>query len=198
MNYDKIILELLNRVQCLEEQMAELKAEPLTDNDCFRKDASPRDSVIEYTRTQARDKAIEIIQSKYPDYIVTKASKEEGNGIKVMKPNSKEPILIKFSHSKCFPHRSENFEHGWHVVRLNDVTAINLFIFSLADSEGNLNFFIYTPDALAMYYDEYRSSENEILHLYFVVKEGKAQEAKENTIDVSNHLNNWDILMYLM
>jgi len=67
-------------------------------------------------------------------------------------------------------------------------------MFSVVESNGNWNFFIYEPDELGMYYENNRSSDNEILHLYFVVKDGKAIEVRENTVDVSDHLNNWHVL----
>ena len=66
-------------------------------------------------------------------------------------------------------------------------------MFSYVDSNGNWIFFIYEPDELGIYNDENRSGDNEILHLYFVVKGGKAFEVREKTVDVSNHLNNWDM-----
>lgn len=196
MNYDRIILELLNRVQILEEQMAEVKAELSSRDDDFEDEEENEQG--EFTRSQAREKAIKIIQSKYPNYLVEKASRKEGSGIKVHKPDpsSKRPIIIKFYHSKTFKHRSGEYEHGWHVVRLRDVlgTFIDYCMFSIVDSKGNWNFLIYEPSELGQYYEENRSSDNDILHLYFVVKDGKATEVRENTVDVSDHLNNWEIL----
>ena len=104
-------------------------------------------------------------------------------------------LIIKFYDSKSFEHRSGSYEHSWHVVRLNDVlgTIIGLCMFSYVDSNGNWIFFIYEPDELGIYNDENRSGDSEILHLYFVVKGGKAFEVREKTVDVSNHLNNWDM-----
>lgn len=99
MNYDKIILELLSRVQVLEEQMADVKTE-LASRDDYEEDANEGDyGHGDITRSQARDKAIEIIQSKFPDYVVDKASRKEGSGIKVHKPDAKRPLIIKFYHT---------------------------------------------------------------------------------------------------
>lgn len=67
-------------------------------------------------------------------------------------------------------------------------------MFSFVDSNANWNFFIYDPDEIGMYYEENCSSDNDILHLYFVVKDGKAIEVREDTVDVTDHLNNWDVL----
>lgn len=194
MNYDKIILELLSRVQTLEGEMAELKLELASHYEEYAGDEI--EGQEEYTRSQARKKAMEIIQSKFPDYVVDKASRKEGSGIKVFKPDTKRPLIIKFYHSKSFEHRSGNFEHGWHVVRIDDVigTVVDLCMFSMVDTNDNWNFFIFDPDEIGLYTEENRSSEGNVLHLYFSVKDGKAIEVREETIDVTDHLNNWDVL----
>ena len=198
MNYDRIILELMSRVQTLEEQMIEVKTELAFRTEEFE-DEFIENEQGEFTRSQARDKAISIIQRKYPDYLVEKANRREGSGIKVIKPDldSKNAIIIKFFHSKTYEHRTGSIEHGWHTVNLDEIigTIFTYCLFSVADKNGNWNFFLYEPGELGMYSDENRSSKNnKILHLYFVVKDGKASEVRENTIDVTDHLNNWDVL----
>jgi len=198
-NYDKIILELLSRVQTLEEQMAEVKSELANrydeHEDDDEEDVARQDEV---TRSQAREKAIKIIQSKFPDYLVEKASRKEGSGIKVIKPDidSKRAIFIKFFHSKTYEHRTGAFEHAWHTVNLNDIigTYIDYCMFSVLDKNGNWNFLIYEPDELGLYNEQNRSAKSELLHLYFVIEDGKAKEVRENTVDVTDHLNNWDVL----
>lgn len=200
MNYDKIILELLSRVQTLEEQMAEVKA--ALANRCNEYEDDADDESIsgqdEISRSQAREKAIKILQSKFPDYIVEKASRKEGSGIKIIKPDvgSKNATIIKFYHSKTYKHRTEAFEHSWHTVNLDDIigTYIDYCMFSVVDKNGNWNFFIYEPGELGMYNDENRSTKSDLLHLYFVIENGKAKEVRENTVDVTDHLNNWDVL----
>lgn len=74
-------------------------------------------------------------------------------------------------------------------------TIFTYCLFSVVDKNGNWNFFLYEPCELGIYSDENRSStSNKILHLYFAVKDGKATEVREKTIDVTDHLNNWDVL----
>lgn len=195
MNYDKIILELMSRVQMLEEQMGELKAE-LQSHKSVDEDEECDNEQGEFTRSQARDKAIKMIQAKFPDYYVEKASRSEGSGIKIIKPDksSDNAIIIKFYHSKTHEHRTS--ENSWHSVNLNEIigTIFNYCLFSVADKNGDCNYFLYKPAELGIYRDENRSVNNDILHLYFVVKDGKATEIREKTIDVTDHLNNWDIL----
>ncbi|MNW28054.1 hypothetical protein D3C74_48630 [compost metagenome] len=197
MNYDRIILELMNRVQMLEDAMITMQSRvTLLENDnCEDLDEGEVFEQDEVTRSQARDKTIGIIKNKHPDFIVEKASRKEGSGIKIHSPNSKKPIIIKFYHSK--EHRTGDLEHEWHVVRLNDVigTVIDYCLFSFVDLSGNWSYFLYEQDEIGMYYDDHRpNSSNDILHLYFVVNNGKATEEREEVVDVTDHLNNWHIL----
>ncbi|MVX65737.1 hypothetical protein GKZ28_18825 [Clostridium chromiireducens] len=199
MNYDKIILELMSRVQNLEEQVADVKNELAS-----RKYEEFEDDIDDYvneqeefTRSQARDKAMKIIQSKFPNYLVEKASRKEGSGIKIIKAdkNSKRAIIIKFYHSKI--HEDKNgLDHAWHTINLDEIigTIYDFCLFSVVDKNGDWNFFIYEPDELGFYRDENRSTNSELFHLYFSIKDGKAVEIREKTIDVTDHLNNWNVL----
>ena len=58
---------------------------------------------------------MKIIRTKFPEYIVGKASRNEGSGIKIIKPGIEEEraIIIKFFYSKTYDKNS-----GWHRVRL--------------------------------------------------------------------------------
>lgn len=198
MNYDKIILELLSRVQTLEEQVAELKSDLTSGRELYEDEPVEDVRQGEYTRTQAREQAIKIIKSKYPDYFIEKASRKEGSGIKIIKPDfeSKRAIIIKFFHSKTYTDNTSDIESAWHTVNLDDIigTFIDVCMFSMVDSKGNWNFFMYEPAELGIYNEQNRSGQSNILHLYFIVKDGRATEVRENTIDVTKHLNNWDIL----
>jgi hypothetical protein len=200
MNYDKIILELMNRIQIMEEQVSLLNEKVAILETDFEVDFDEEDEVSEkdeITRSEARDRAINIIKDNFPEYIVEKASRKEGSGIKIISPkaSSKKPTFIKFYHSK--EHRSGHGHHGWHVVRLDDViaTPIDYCLLSFVDSKGDWSYFLYNQEEIGMYYDDHRSSSsNNILHLYFIVKDGKAKEVRENTVDVTDHLNNWVVL----
>jgi hypothetical protein len=196
MKYDGLIIELFGRVQQLEEQMAEVRN---LIAGCRQDDDEEIDSEIEeerYTRTEAREKTMEIIRGMYPDYLVDKAPRSSGSGITVHRPHDKKPLIIKFYHSRTFKNQSDKFEHGWHVVRLKEViaTTFDFCIFSLVDSHDNWNFFIFEPEELGMYKDEHRSREGNVLHLYFSVQGDSAFEVREKTVDVTDHLNNWGVL----
>lgn len=199
MNYEKIILELMGRIQTLEEQMFEVKnylaSQKLEE---FGDDVNDEDSELgDFTRSQARDKAIKIIQSKFPDYYVEKASRKEGSGIKIIKPDSnvKKAIIIKYFHSKTYI-RTGKVEHSWHTVNLDEIigTIYDFCLFSVLDKQGGWNFLLFEPDELGIYRDENRSTNSDLLYLYFVIDDGKATEVREKTTDVTDHLNNWGVL----
>lgn len=200
MNYDKIILELMGRIQTLEEQMVQVKNELSSIKyEDFEDDVDEAaNEQGDFTRSQARAKAIKIIQNKFPDYLVEKASRREGSGIKVLKPdeNIKNAIIIKFFHSKIYEHKSGAFDHAWHTINLDEIigSIFDFCLFSVVDKNGEWNFFIYEPAELGLYRDENRSADSELFHLYFSIKEGKATEVREKTIDVTDHLNNWNVL----
>ncbi|WP_242847249.1 hypothetical protein [Desulfosporosinus acididurans] len=69
-------------------------------------------------------------------------------------------------------------------------------LFSVVDKDDKWNFFLYRPEELGMYRDKNRSRDNGVLHLYFVVNNGTAKEVREDAVDVTDHLNNWDVLKY--
>lgn len=185
----------MSRIQNLEEKMIEVNSvlEGYTSN----KPEGEVEESDDVTRSQARNKAIEIIKRKFPDYLVDKASRKEGSGIKIIKSDadSKRAIIIKFFHSKTYIHRND-FEHAWHTIDLNDIigTFIDYCMFSVLDKAGNWNFLIYEPVELGHYNEENRSSKSDLLHLYFVMEDGKAKDVRENSIDVSEYLNNWNVL----
>jgi hypothetical protein len=191
MNYDRIILELLDRVKALEDEVEEIQS--VLENDDSEPQCLPDNEQGSFSRKDARQRIMELIQEKFPDYKVSKARRNQGSGIIVNTP--RKTIVIKYYHSRTHEGRS-GIEHGWHRVHLDEIigTIFNLCIFSTIDSKGNSNYFLYRPDELGKYAEDHRSTPNDILHLYFVVEDGKAMETREDPVDVSDHLNNWDKL----
>jgi hypothetical protein len=82
------------------------------------------------------------------------------------------------------------------LVRLDDVigTIVDYCILSMVDSNDNWYFFIFNPEELGRYKEKHRSRSGSVLHLYFSVQDGRAFEVREDTVDVTEHLNNWDVL----
>lgn len=180
--------------------MVEVKAElaALKDDEIENSVDESDNKQGDFTRSQARDKAMEMIKNRFPDYIVSKASRKEGSGIRLIKPdiNCKKATIIKFFHSKTYKDKPEDIEHAWHTISLDEIVAsiYDFCLFSIVDKNGDWNFLIYEPDELVEYQDENRSADSELFHLYFTIKDSKATEIREKTIDVTDHLNNWNVL----
>jgi hypothetical protein len=196
MNYDRIILELLDRVKSLEEQVEEIKSE-LYENDDSEAQENEQGT---FSRKDGRQKVMDLIKEKFPDYAVSKAPRNQGSGIIVNTTNK--TIVIKYYHSRTYK-KNSGVEHGWHSVDLDEIIGkiFDLCIFSVIDPKGILNYLIYEPDELGKYADTHRSGRtildapiSNILHLYFEIKDGKAMEIREDPVDVSDHLNNWNRL----
>ena len=192
MNYDKIILELMTRIQSLEQVVSELlqKMSAIELNDEPREEGKRK-----FSRSYARHIAIEKIKELYPEYESEKALRIKGGGILVNKPGFPQKI-IKFSHSRTFQHQEGWFEHGWHSVLIDEVLygIYDLCLFSMYDSKGEWHFFLFKPDDISEYSKKNRSGGGNELHLYFSVQGGNAYELREKKVDVTEFYNNWDLI----
>lgn len=187
LNYDKIILELLSRVKDLEDEMAQVKAR-------LTSDVEAEEGLEEgggITRSLARERAIQELQKRFPDYLVRKASRKDGSGILLQLPSHKTPCKIKFSHSRVY-----ETGHSWHTIRLTEIIdEVSYCMFSVVDASDTWHFFIYGTDELKAYNKAHRTvSDADILHLYFSVQGGRAIEKREDIVDVTDHLDNWQVL----
>ena len=206
MNYEKIILELMGRIQNLEETVGALDQRiSLMEGEADERiDSVSVSNPEKITRTAARKEAMDKIQELYPDYYVSTASRSEGSGIKVIKGDSepKRAVIIKFYHSKIYlpnsglTNQSGEYEHGWHIVRLDEVigSIFDFCLFSMCGSNGRWHFFLFEPDQLGVYNDENRKKRDDELWLNFSVQGDFAYELREEKNDVTEHLDNWDVL----
>ena len=207
MSYERIILELMGRIQSLEETAVALD-QRISLIECEEDEHIESDSVSsteKITRTAARNEAIARIQELDPDYIVEKAKRNEGSGIKVCRYelDAKPTVIIKFYHSKIYQPDSglvkqpDGYEHGWHIVRLNDImnSIYDLCLFSMCDTNGKWHFFLFSPAQLGIYRDENRANaKDDELWLNFSVQGDSVYELREKKVDVAKHYNNWDVI----
>jgi len=199
MKYENVILELMSRIQNLEESIKKLDQrlafyetgdEVIKDNNygCINKS--------KYTRTDARNRAIEIIQNLFPDFKVEKAKRSDGSGIKIVNMETNDIRLIKLYHSKSVLNRSGGYEYGYHFVRLEELSKINpkFCLFSIIDIQGRWHFLIFNTADVFDYYEK-KKYENYELQLYFSIQGDRAFELRgEEDENVTEHLENWKIL----
>lgn len=185
MNYDRIILELLDRVKSLEEQVEEIKHTREIDE--FLEENEDTNEGL--TRFHAREKVMKEIEERFPDYAVFKASRADGSGILLHTDKRLEPHRIKFYHSKLHARG-----HAWHSIKLDEISRVSYVILSMLDNNNKLQVFIYTSEELLLYEEEHRKMHEDMLHLYLTVNGNQAIEIREEYKDVSEYLNNWEVL----
>jgi len=202
MNYEKIILELMSRIQYLEEAIEKLEYR-VSQIDVIGDERSTETEVNEntkYTRTDARNRIISRISEEYPDYSVERASRADGSGIRVINLETGDQYIIKYYHSKTVLNKTEGFEYGDHFIRVRELldTYPKFCIFSLVDSSDRWYYFIYEIEELLQYHhDRSQAKNDDVMHLYFSIQSDEAfittgrDVGREN---VSKHLDNWSIL----
>jgi len=193
-NYDKIIIELLDRIKNLETKVDRINEQINLKNEISTEVIEEKNSI---TRSQARDKAMNEIMKRYPDYFVDRARREEGNGIKILTPykGGNTGVIIKFIYSKIY-NNADGSKSYWHKVNLDEVIGsyYSFVMFALMDENGLFNFFVFKPDELGIYRDNNRKkTDNPILHLYFKINNNKAFEVREEKVDVTDKLNDWSV-----
>lgn len=186
MNYDKIILELLSRVQTLEEDVAILKSNQRNLSEEIDPEFTEGD---EMTRSQAREIAMSKLKTKFPSCVLTKATRAEGSGIKIAEAHSKETKLIKFYYSRTYDSGS-----SWYTIQLDEIKEIVDYCLFAMYTAGEWNYFIFNTDDLVKYSQKNREDQANKVHLYFTIENNKAYEVRENKIDITEHWNNWDII----
>jgi hypothetical protein len=199
MNYEKIILELMGRIQTLEETTEALDGR-LRDlewsGEAKGVEMNISNELDSITRNQARERTMEQIRKLDPDFIVEKAARLKGGGILVHKPDGSTQI-IRYSHSKPHSRSADNsIKFGWYTVAIDEIMdgIYHLCLFSLVDASGKWHYFMFTPDELGMYNETHRSTTSDTLHLYFSVQGDKAFEMREEKNDVTAHYNNWSAI----
>lgn len=202
MNYEKIILELLSRIQNLEEivglhekRFAHLddSGEGLDEDD---KEIEEMSTQEKYKRNFARDRAIEILREQFPDHEVEKAKRVDGSGINMVNNETNDKLTIKFYFSKTAFNRTRGYEYGYYLVRLNSLALAKpkYCIFSMVDSNDAWSFIVLENEEIFKFYYERGENKNEELQLYIRVQDDRAFILLSDETEEVVQLDNWDII----
>ncbi len=191
---ERIIMDLLNRIICLEERVLELEKSSISIND---KMVDGESSLKTISRKTAREYAIKQIKTNCPSFNNIKvASREKGSGIEMVlddkKKSMKYPIGCKFYYSK---------EHGenrfWFRVDEVDTHSddIHLFIFVM-NHGGTYKSLIMT----SAQFHKHRLAAKKIadkskkFHMYFEIADnGEVVENRDEEIEVTKYFEDWSI-----
>lgn len=189
MNYEKLLLELFERVKVLEDKVYYLENnnEPPPDED----ELPDEDNVgIKITRKVSREYVMEQLKKHNPAFNVSKGNRAAKADILLTTTHREITYILKarFYHSKSFlKHVS-----GWHTVSKADVLNddIQMYIFNVEYEEEFYTFLFSRPEFLSFIKGK-STGESDTYHFYFQIKDGKAIECRDDVRDASKHLNNW-------
>jgi hypothetical protein len=203
MNYETIILELLSRVQNLEQKATLLeqkiivleqkneKVISITEED--DRDIEEQDEETKVTRSIARQHAIDMIKSRYGYFDVQKGNRAVKADLILTVKEGKQKgkkLLGKFYYSKSHL----DFPSGWHTVKKADLenNHLDFHIFTVSYENKFFNF-LFTHDGLKQYVQKKMMDSSDQYYFYFQVVDGKKIENRDGERDVHPYFENWDL-----
>jgi len=196
MNYETIILELMGRVQILEQKMKEMEGQ----TEAFEKlieenDFEEQDREMKITRSVARKHVMDNISRKYDYLNVQKGNRAKQADIIVTissGDNKGEELFGKFYYSKSF----HDFPSGWHTLKESDLEKehIKFHIFTVS-FENKFHNFIFSTEELKQYVLNKPKDSSDQYYFYFHIKEGgnKIVDDRDGEKDVHRYYENWNL-----
>lgn len=197
MNYEKIILDLYERVVSLEEKVIVLENQ-IASQKIPVKEEIPSDSFEKITRNVSRNYVMDKLVANNPKFSITKGNRAAKADI-LLKTTENEityTLKAKFYHSKSF---KKEFPSGWHTVHEEDLMNedIHLFIFNV-EFEKQFYPFLFSRQDLLLFVKDKTTDQNHLYHFYFHVKDYKAVEVRDQEKAASIYYNNWKLPSVLM
>ena len=199
MNYDSIILELMSRVQTLEQQVKVLveqkeQAALLDEEDSF----DEQDQETKITRSMARQHVMDKIKETYGCFEVEKGNRTKQADI-ILTVNSGErkgdELLGKFYYSKSF----HEFPSGWHTVKEADLEKehLDFHIFTVSFENKFYNF-LFSHAELKQFVQNKAKDSSGQYYFYFQINGDKFIERRDGERDVQFYFERWDLFGSLL
>lgn len=206
MNYEKIILEMLERIKDLEEKVDALEdfKDEFADDDAngVETGSSPSGQSNKNGnisgRNKARQEIANVLTNQY-GFSVRKANRSEGSGLVATKKGKSFGIRISYSRSYAKEYGPEDVQcSGWHAFTKQDIenNPASFYIFVVAGEESEeYHYFIFTKESLMDEYFSQIDSPKKAVHMYFRVnRDGWPHEARDGAVDMTAHYNKWSII----
>lgn len=202
MNYESVILEVLGRVQVLEQKVNELeekneKYEALIE-ELKDTDLSDQDEEIKVTRSVARQHAMDKIKKQYSYFDVEKGNRSIKADIVLTVNNGEkkgEKLLGKFYYSKSHL----DYPSGWHTVKEVDLESnhLDFHIFTVS-YENNFYSFLFSHDELRQFVKKKAKDSSNQYYFYFQVVGEKKIENRDGERNVQFNYENWDLFGHFL
>lgn len=190
MSNDSIVLELLGRVQKLEERVRLLEGKVESQEYVQEEESEERVEQTLVTRANSRDYVSDRLQQENPQFIIRKANREEGSGL-ILTDAQENKLTLKYYYSRSF----HDYPSGWHTVDISDIEneSFDIYAFTVSYQEEYFVFF-YTRDELKSFVSRKKLNSSTKYYFYFhIKKDGKIVEVRDNEEDVSKYYDRWDL-----
>lgn len=196
MNYEKIILDLYERVVSLEEKVTTLENQ-LSVNNVLIEEELAADTSEKVTRNISRNYVMDKLLAKNPQFSITKGNRAAKADIllKTSKNEITYTLKAKFYHSKSF----DDFPSGWHTVKEDELVNedIDLFIFNV-EFKKQFYPFLFSRKELLLFVKNKSTDQNHTYHFYFHVDGNNVVEVRDQENDASNYFNHWELPSEMM
>lgn len=198
MNYEKLILDLYERVLSLEETVSNLQNQLGNKVTSVNNEEEPSVGVDKkITRNISRNYVMEKLAAENPDFIITKGNRAANADI-LLETRENEityTLKAKFYHSKSF-HR---YPSGWHTVHKDDLVNedLDLFIFNV-EFEGSFYPFLLSRQELLLFVKDKTTDQNDTYHFYFHIIKDKVMEVRDQEKDASAYYSHWKLPSEIM
>lgn len=197
MNYEKLILDLYERVVLLEETVSKLEDQLGNKDTSVNKEDPAGDGVIKITRNISRNYVMKELAAENPEFIITKGNRAANADILLETKENEITYTLKgkFYHSKSF----HSFPSGWHTVHKDDLVNedLNLFIFNV-EFEGSFYPFIFSRQELLLFVKDKSTDQNDLYHFYFHINNDKVMEVRDQEKDATAYYNHWKLPSEIM
>lgn len=197
MNYEKIILDLYERVVSLEDKVAILENQLASQKIPVQEEELPVDSSRKITRNDSRKFVMDKLTAENPDFLITKGNRAAKADIILITTENEITYTLKakFYHSRSF----KKFPSGWHTVHEDDLVNedINLFIFNV-EFEKHFYPFLFSRLELLSFVTDKATDQNHLYHFYFHVNKNKVVEVRDQEKDASIYYKHWRLPSEMM
>lgn len=197
MQYEKLFLDLLERVAVLEERVADLESanQELEEKEEFETvDGTPTRTIS--NRSMVLQEVTEILSNKY-DFKVQKGKRADGGGLIVFKNGKKSNLKILVSRNYMMQPVEPEYEWGgWHTFVPSELELFDYYIFAIKISDDKaVQYFIFNNKTMSEICAQKEPDSNGSVYFYFRKRwNGKLVDARGEEADMSAFYNNWNII----
>lgn len=203
MKYEKLLLDLLERVAFLEEKVSELERSQIELEinevvDTSAKTDIAGDAVVgkQSNRALVLQEVTNILRDKH-GFDVQKGKRADGGGLILFKYGRKSHLKILVSRNYMVQPVEPDYEWGgWHTFVPNENDQFDYYVFAVKIDENHpAHYFIFDKNKMSEIFGQKEADSNGYVHFYFRKRwNGKLVDAREEEVDMSAFYNNWNLI----